>query len=184
ALRHQYLYEKEKIKKNRNYNILVPLGMLNDSVKLINFLYKSPINTSKYNIIIRCHPIVNLEQIRKRLNFNHDEKFSVSSIANIKEDLRRVDIVIYTSTTVCIEALMMGIPVIHIDLNEPITIDPLFRMNDLKWVVTKEEELPMIIENIYALDGLELSELQDKARKAIQDYLSEVNEDKLKEFIE
>lgn len=185
ALRHQYLYEMEKIiKKNRSYNILVPLGMLDDSVKLINFLNKSPINMSKYNLILRCHPIVNFETIKKRLYFNPEEKFIVSRIANIKEDLRSADIVIYTGTTVCIEALMMGIPVIHIDLEEPITIDPLFRMNDLKWVATKEEELPMIIEYINALGGSELLELQDKARKTIQDYLSEVNEDKLKEFIE
>jgi len=99
------------------------------------------------------------------------------------DDLREADMIIHEGSTISLEALRMGIPVIYAASNEIISFDPLLGCNYLKWVVTKEEELGKAIETIYGLPDDEFYRQQSEARKYVSDYIYEVTEERLKDYI-
>lgn len=184
ALRYEYLFRTNIIERSKKYKILVALPLsIDESVKIINFLYKSLHKETKYTIIFRSHPLLPFEKIKERLKIVLSKNFQASKNTSMKEDLKNSDILIYTLTTVCIEALMIGIPVIHIDLGEPINADPLFECNHLKWTSRHEKELLKAINEIYSLSNEEFKKQQRLARKYIESYFLPVTDDRMEEFI-
>ena len=112
--------------------------------KLVNFVFNALSNAKDFRVIIRTHPARPFDRIRKDLCFDIDlhKNFSVSNQKSLKEDLEDVDILIYWGSTVSLEALMMGIPVIHVSLDDIVKVDPLFDCSHLKWTVENRERSP------------------------------------------
>lgn len=167
-------------------NILLVLGGLpSRAVDTINFAYKGLKNIEKYNIILRCHPALSLERFRKKLDFDIAlwGNLSLSNRNDVKADLQEADMVIYDASTISLEAISMGIPIIHIALNDIISFDPVINCTHLKRIVKEEKDLADAIENIYHLGDDEYIKEQTKAREYVENYLYKVTEDGLAEFI-
>ena len=107
----------------------------------------------------------------------------VSSTASLKQELQEVDIVLHEGSTLAVEALVLGVPVIHVDLNDIASWDSLFECKRFRWVVTREEYLPKTIELIYSLSDGEYYRQQAQARQYIEDLANEVTEQRLNDFI-
>ena len=72
ALNFQYLYKKNKIKKNiKNENniLLILSGFLDDDINLINWLISANVHKLRYNIYIKEHPILKIQNIKKKLKY-------------------------------------------------------------------------------------------------------------------
>lgn len=183
ALRYEYLYKIDAIERNRKSNILIATSAsIDESIKVIKFVY-SALKETTYAIIFRPHPLLNFEQIKEKLGLTLGANFKVSKNRSIKDDLRNSDILIYTQTSLCMEALMIGIPIIYVDINEFYNCDPLFECNHLKWIVDKEENLIRTINEIYNMDDKEFNRQQRLARKYMENYFLPVTDKRLKEFI-
>ena len=150
ALRYEYLFEKEKMPRKRGGNILVAFSINSRySLKLLNFLHDSLGGIDKYKIILRSHPFMPIDLIMKERHLSLDTNFSISENSRFEDDLKDASLFIYIDTTSSIEALMLGIPVVHIDFKEPTSPDPLFKLNSLKFTVSAEKDkLCDSIENI------------------------------------
>lgn len=185
TLRHEYIHNVKKKAFSRKNTILVSLEGVPECYKLVDFVFNAFGNSKEYKIIIRTHPERPFSRVKEDLDFNMDlfDNFCVSTQKSIKDDLNLADILVYWGTTVSLEALMMGIPVIHVDLNDIITVDPLFDCKCLKWTVKRPEELMDIISKIHCLSEEEYAGQYNKAREYIEKYLQEVTDDRLKEFI-
>lgn len=184
ALRFEYLHNSKKFDRKKRNFIFVPLTISKyESTKLINFIHNSLSADKKYKVILRSHPATPFSGIEKELGFKLSENFQASTNVSMLDDFEKSDIVLYTGTTVCMEALMMGLPVIHIDLGEPISVDPLFGCDYLKWTVKHPDELIPAIDDIYNLDEDEFKHQQKLARKYVENYFLPVTDERMEEFL-
>jgi len=183
ALRYEYLYNVSVLPRNTSKYILIPMtASLEESVKMFNFIQEG-VNGTEYIPRYRCHPVLPFDVIKTRLGNINKGKYEVSSDSSLLDDFKKCGQVFYTVTTVCIEALMTGLPVVHIDLKEPINGDPLFECNFLRWIVKKPEDLHRILDEIKNLNDEQFLSQQKEARNYLKSYFKEVNEENLNVFL-
>jgi surface carbohydrate biosynthesis protein (TIGR04326 family) len=115
ALRHEYLWSTNPgipIKKD-SFNLLVAASVnINEAVELIQKCLAAFSGKLKYNLIIKTHPTLPFRKILKFFPVLPDN--IVISETPIQELLKNADIVLYTSSTVAIEAVALRVPVIHV----------------------------------------------------------------------
>ena len=105
-----HVVEREKVEGN---SILVaPSGELNSSLELI---YKAMDAFSGYpdaHVTIKCHPTIPYSLLSRFLPPLPDS-FSVTDTP-IERLLPESDLVLYTESTVCVEAAAAGVPILHV----------------------------------------------------------------------
>ncbi len=182
ALRYEYLFNKKLKHKSNNKKILVVLSVdVSETIQLLKFICKS-FKDQPFKIILKEHPLTPLKNILYYKHLNIPLNFKLSS-KTIDYLLKDVDIVIYSGTAVCIEALTMGIPLIYVDINEFYNCDSLYECNYLKWIARKENDIIKIINDIYDMDITEFNKLQTLAQEYVKNYFLPVTKDKIGEFI-
>jgi hypothetical protein len=182
--RFEYMHSSKIFDRKKRNFIFVPLTISKyESIKLIDFIHESLSGDKKYNVILRSHPATPFSVIEKDLGFKLSDNFQVSTNDSMLDDFERSDIVLYTGTTVCAEALMMGLPAIHIDLGGLLNVDPLFECNYLKWCIKNKEDLITTINDIYNMVDSEFKKQQELARKYVENYFLPVTDELMEEFI-
>ena len=182
ALRYEYLFRKDLKHKSNHKKILVLLSVdVLETTNLLKFIFKS-FKDQSFKITLKEHPLNPLKNILYHEHLNIPLNFKLSN-KTIDYLLNDADIVIYCGTSVCIEALMIGIPVIYLDINEYYNCDPLFECSYLKWIAKKEDDIIRIINHIYDMDITEFNKLQILAQEYVKNYFLPVTKDKIGEFI-
>ena len=82
---------------------------------------------------------ISFESFQKYIEFKIPNNFIISNEKSIIEELSEADGVIYTWTTVAVEALKLGLPVIYLDILTPMYVDPIFECNALKKMFTNQK---------------------------------------------
>lgn len=183
SLRFGYLYNittKDNIKKDNNI-LIATSASITESIDILSVVCKT-LKNEKFKLIFRPHPIISCKKIKEKFE-NEINSYLKISKNNIKDDLDKSDILIYTMTNLCLEALMYGIPVIYVDINDFYNSDPLFECNYLKWTIKKEDDILKIINYIYDMNITEFNNLQILAQDYVKNYFLPVTKDKLEEFI-
>lgn len=184
ALRYEHLFKKDKIARNKNGKILAAFTIeIRTSLKLLHFLSGALADKTKYQVVLRSHPLLPLEMILSRYSIKLNKNFYISKNLTVEQDLKDASLLIYVDTTSSAEALVRGIPAINIDLKEPANPDPLFKLNDLKWTVSSGQELRDRIDYIYEMGDNEYLEKYNSAMSYLKEYFYPVEEKYLKEFI-
>ena len=165
---------------------LVPLEGVNESAGLINFVVETLQGKAKYKVVIRPHPVLPLKRMRQYLTFNPErlpDNFSVSNKKDVVEDLLAADFLLYDSSTVCLEALAMGVPSVYIDLKRPVNYDPLFGCAYLKRSAGSAKEIDESVGFFRTLPVEKFSRQQEAAREYVRGYFYPVNEQNLQAFV-
>ncbi len=186
ALRIESFSTEKAASRGASHKILLILGgAAFRAINILNFIHRALKDNEKYRIIIRTHPALPLEKLKHSLDFDISswKNSSASSTISVVKDLQEVDMIIHEGSTIALEALRMGIPVIYIASNEIISFDPLLGCDHLKWVVDKEEELVRTIEAIYELPDDAFYQQQSKAKQYVSDYIYEVTDERLNDYI-
>ena len=191
ALRYQYLYSLvqspiRKISRN-TYTILLVLGDL-ESLSLLLYAIKEAKLLSDVNFIIRTHPILPLEQFFSICGMDYSDlpnNMSISNIDYVQGDIERCDTVLYWSSSVALEALMMGKSLIYFDRGDVLSFDPMsfIDFNDLKWTVQFDESILSIVDEVTNMKHSEFVVKVNKGREHIMDYFSQENKENMKVFI-
>ena len=186
ALRFEMPPPLKEIKKNKTYKILIALrGIPKVTIGLVNFIYDSLKDNKQYSIIMRTHPTLHINQFKDNLNFDIKswKNLLMSTNKSVKKDIQESDIIIYEGSMLSIESLMMGKPVIHVELNDLLNSDPLFQCTSFKYTVDKKEDLIKKIRNIYQFSDDEYYKKQISARKYIDNYVYNITDERLNDFI-
>jgi len=185
ALRFDYLSGIKGRKRNRNGNILLALEGIHDVHNMVNYTLRELSDNEKLNLIIRTHPLLPWEKLKSRISCDINEltHVSISENRNILDDLADADVCIYWGSTVALEALSMGVPVIHFKMDTIMNYDPLFELEDLKWVVRKGDSLEKVIMQINGLSDVEYQYQAGQAQQYIGRYFHPVTEENLKKFL-
>jgi hypothetical protein len=183
ALRQLYLHTVKPLPPNPDGDIFVPLTItVKDTVRVIHFLYQAGLARYPRKVFLRFHPATPRPKVFKNLSFDLPPNFVISEAATIYEEIQRCSVVLYTFTTVCMESVAMGRPVIYLDVNDPYDFDPLFQCAYLKRTASNPDDL---IPSIKAFACLKQNVYQQERGKALQylrGYFYPLNEENLKSF--
>ena len=185
ALRYEYL-ERIKQKKTQNTDyILLALEGISEVSDMVNYVLKYVNKLKDYNFIIRTHPALTWGNIQDNIKFdiNRFSNVTLSRNTTLIDDLNQTDICIYWGSTVALEALSMGIPLIHYDIQSILSYDPLFRCNHLKWTLTNKDSLLRIIKTIKSLSNEEYTKQANLAKAYIKRYFYSVSEKNMSKFV-
>ncbi|MFH1515761.1 MAG: hypothetical protein ABIG42_09920, partial [bacterium] len=185
GLRFEYLFETSKSERKKSGNILVVLEGIFEVYKMVNYVLKELKNCVQYQVVIRAHPVLPLSSFANKLTYRIDDitNFNVSHNALLKDDIERADIIIYWGTTVALEALSMGKPVIHYEMDSVLSYDPLFECNHLKWVVSEKDSLMSIIDEIYSFSDEQFAREPRDAKAYLNRYFFPVTEEGFNKFL-
>lgn len=133
----------------------------------------------------RAHPVLPLDRFLERLEQNLAEYPNVekSRAAKVEEDVAECDAVLYWGSTVCMEALMMGVPVIHFDRGDRPSYDPLFEGCAYQWIVAGDKPLAAVLAQLRSLPQQERDERAASARAYAASHFHPVTPQRLDAFL-
>ncbi len=182
ALRQQQYFGSLK-KKKKVENVLVILATnIEEYIKVLRFMDNAFRGSSPYSVWIRPHPVFSLDEaiaIYGKVRFC----FHKSDQETLSECLDWADIVLYVHSTVAIESLARGIPVVYLNIDNVINPDPLFSFNDFRWKADSPQELTKIIREINSLSEEDFYHRQKRAVSYTERYFYPVNEKNLNVFL-
>ncbi len=185
GLRFEYLFHASTRPRKRSGQILLVLEGIFEVYKMVNYVLRELKGKSQYRVTIRTHPVLPLSLFQHKLTHPLKElsNFTLSSQGALKDDLDRADMVVYWGSTVALEALSMGTPVIHYENDSILSYDPLFECSHLKWVLSEKEPLIPILDEIYSLSNERFDEERMKAKEYLSRYFHPITEEGLKKFL-
>jgi len=172
--------------KNRREisNLLVTLATnLEEYVQVMIFLNESLKDNERYKIWIRPHP--RLPLLEEAMGISGELRFSLykSNKETLPECLEWADVVLNVCSTVAIEGLARGIPVIYLNINNIFNSDPVINFEDFRWQANTPGDLHSVIRQINELPDNEFYRRQKKGLDYAADYLCPVNENNLNIFL-
>jgi hypothetical protein len=184
GLRYEYLQKLEVKPRKKIQKILIAPEGLPNVVPMINYVLDQLKIRQEYRLTFRFHPNLPYEKVQKKFGFDLGTVANANvSQALLQDDLMNHDLCIYWGSTVSLEALSVGIPLIHYDTQTVLSYDPLFRCRHLKWTVTKYDSLPDVIEKINSLSNKDFFRQVNLAKEYIANYFFPVTDENLEKFI-
>ncbi|MBT3585564.1 MAG: hypothetical protein HN509_11720 [Halobacteriovoraceae bacterium] len=185
ALRYGYLQEQKTLERTKEKVLLVAMEGLVQSVALVDFALEWAGQLSDWKIIIRTHPIFPIAKIKPHLKLDlaQFQNVEVSANPSLLEDFKAASVVLYWGSTVALEAISLGLPVAHLDLPAPTSPDPLFDLEDYKWVLPAGQNPVEQLEEIHSCRGEKMQQLIAKSSAYIDSYFGEVNPASLDQFL-
>jgi len=183
ALRHDYQIPDQRVRTKGRNRILVFGWTFERSIEMLNFLNSSKIaDEKKYAVRFCPHPVYPFHKLLPYIDFEYDGSFKVST-ESLEDDFKNADIVVYTGTTICLDSLAAGLPVVNVEFDSFLSQDPLFCFCDFKWTVNKPNELTFALESINNLTDDEYYVRQGKAFEFIKKYFYPINDQNLESFL-
>ena len=185
ALRYGFLDALGAYQDNRREKkLLVCLEGVKQVSSIMRAIFAQADDLRDWKVVIRTHPVLPYHEIAKKVtmkieNYPH---FSLSKNINLKQDLKEASVVLYWGSTVCLESIKLGRPLINIKLGD-FNFDPLFELSRFKWDWFPEQSLCNVLDEI---DSLHLSAYEGHLREAqayVSGYFHPLTEENLKLFI-
>jgi hypothetical protein len=151
-------------------NILVALDGVRTSVAVLDWLFEHAEIINDYKVTVRAHPDVPIDILLTQCLYDMPANFFLSD-GDLKEDIEKSSCVIYRQTSVGMQALMNGVPAIHLNIDSPLSGDPIMDLKASKWSVRTPEELVTALQEIHSLDEGK-RDLMDIAKKYARDYFA------------
>ena len=190
ALRYQYLYDfkllPRRMASENPFVILVALEGQVEVASLLSYAIDQARELPDVKFKIRTHPVLTFKVLLKFMGMNESDlpaNIFVSNVSKVAEDIKECDVVLYWGTTVALEALMMGRPVIHFNRGDVLNYDPLFEFADFKWVMTRTGAMQEVLSEIQGLEDKDYLLLSNQGRSYVEQYLSRVNNSNMSNFL-
>jgi hypothetical protein len=162
--------------------VLVALATsLEEYIACLAFLEQAFPKQAGYDVRIRPHPIIPLDQALAVAPLEHPDFYTQSS-SSLGADLDWAELVLYASSTVGLEAVSLGIPAMHLDLGDFLDTDPMSGWRGFKWLAESPDEVIPNIESIDSLSADQFRSLQQDGREYVASYLTPASESKMRIF--
>lgn len=173
ALRFTHMHQMKVAERRTVKNILIALEASMKTIPMVKYVLDQVQGNADYEILIRTHPLLPWDAIASEGKIKTQDHMRFSS-HSLKDDMEWADVVIYWSTTVSMEALMIGKPVIHFDLGTTLSFDPLFECPHLKWTINSTSDLISILKHIDALTATDFQFQYKTAQQYLNTYFAPV----------
>jgi len=167
-----------------NRLLVVLATSLEEYINTFVFLNEAFSKNDEFDVRIRPHPSLTHLQTALDLAPLYDREFYTESTGPLGDALQWADLVLYGSSTVCLEAVSQGIPAVYLDLGFFFNTDPMADWNELKWAVKEPSDLMEVIRRIESLPEETFQGLQQKGQEYAQSYLSTATPNRIAAFWE
>ena len=162
-------------------NVLVALASsVIEYENVLLFLEKAFQDNGRYQVGIRPHPEFSLDRALNRLP-SLKLRYQLMD-GPLEDNFDWADVVVYVSSTVGVNALSTGIPVVSIDLREFMDYDPAPIDSPLKWSVADPAQLISTLDKIEGISESEFEALQIRAAEFGRRYFYPVTDKSLQAF--
>ena len=170
------------ISKSKNSKILIALDGVGSAAVVLNWFFENAKILNEYDFILRSHPNIPVGKLIEQCLYNIPENFSFST-GDLKNDFENCFCVIYRQTSVGLQALMNGIPAIHLNIDATLPCDPIESLQDGKLVVHDIEQLLSTIEEIKSLSEENLSQAINAAKEYASKYFRKKTDENINIFL-
>ncbi len=178
ALRFEALGGVMTAPRRRVKNILLALEASAKTEAMVRSVFDQLQGDGHYQVRVRTHPLLPWKVLAEKMHLQAQGN-TAESTGSLQEDLTWADAVIYWSTTVSLEALVMGKPVIHFKNPGLLSFDPLFECPHLKWTVDGQGSLRGVLQEIDAVSDEDFALFQQKAKEYLDLYFCPVTSQRL-----
>lgn len=183
ALRYEYLHQISPNPRLKSKKVLVALEGVWQAASFVNYILKEIESLQEWDITLRCHPALPIEQLRKKFSMplENFKNIHVSNNISLTEEIKNNFCILYWGSTVALEAIMLGRPVINISFTE-VNFDPLFELSFFKrtWIVN--DSLSTKLSELYNLADIQYEEEASRACSYIKDYFYPCTPENLQNF--
>ena len=166
--------------------ILALMEGLPEMVGFIKFLAEVGKVIPNIKLLIRPHPIqFNLKELIDASGIIIEEGalLEPSNPAELNNAISEADAVIYKGSTAAFFALHQGLPLIHYNDDWIVSDDSLIGCRSLKWNVKKPNDIVKVIGDIESMTEYAFKGETNKARKYVEEYLTDPSCKLLKSFL-
>lgn len=174
--------EQEYPAVNKKKLVVLPIGIgeCADIMFLIGQLTKSYVDKNKF--VIKPHPCLDIKKLNKKLGEYSLENFTITS-APIQHCFSKADCVISNTSSVCVEALCYGLPVIIIVNRHGITQNPIPKsISPMMWEVCYSAEDILKTFNKFSKNRNKQM-IKEYCREIKQEYFEPVTPDGIRRFL-
>ena len=185
GLRYEYLRNVSAAERRKpGKTVLLALEGIPEVSRMVEYVLREIGSSAECEIVVRTHPVLPFDEIAKSIpgDLLAESSYRVSKGVDLATDIAAADAVIYWGTTVAMEALKAGKPVIHFDTGSILSYDPLFECEHLKWRVTAGDRLAETLQEVFTLGDEEFGSEREKAARYLEDYFHAVSADGLAPF--
>jgi hypothetical protein len=189
GLRYNYLDSIEPVPRCRHRSgdtarVLVALCGVVQTISLVKYVFRQALHNPGLGFVVRPHPAMPFETIRSLVGIELPSNVRISGDKAVMDDILPSDALLYWGSSVALEAIRLGKPVIHFNPEDKLSFDPLFDLDDFKWVVNPTDNLKDTLDKILKMSDVEFEEKRDKALCYVGDYHKPVNDQNLAPFFD
>jgi len=180
AIRYASIMNKEKsppMKKGASSPVILVTPSIdkNESIELIWKVLTAFGQTNKYKIILKLHPVMPYHNIARNLGIL-PKHFTISD-KPVSELLKEADVLLYTSSATCIEALSLGVPVLRIKSDFIIDRDDLLDFSSgIRRSAKNKDDIIRMTKEILETDEKELLEQRVIGEDVVSEIFGPVDE--------
>lgn len=190
ALRYNYLDDIQPQPRHRldvhgKARILIALCGVIETLPLLRYAVDQARSNQHVDFLIRAHPVLPFEQLQQFIDDSNvlPANIRISKGSSVMEDITECDFVLYWGSSVALESIRLGKPVIHFNPDDFLSYDPLFDLKDFKWVVNSQNDILEVMNQINDIPDNKFKELSDRARRYVIAYHNLVSKDTLSPFL-
>lgn len=166
----------------KNNNILVALDGVETTIVLLEWILEYAWALSDYRITLRFHPNISKTSALNQCIGTLPDNVKISD-TDLKKDIDNSLCVLYRHSSVGMQAILNGVPAVYIDIDSPLSGDPLKDLNTYKWNASSLSELTTAIKKIEALSREQRDDMLNSAITILNNYYTNPTETLLNEFI-
>ena len=164
----------EKSKKKKLKILVCPEGLYSENISMLELIKENASKVNNIEYLFRIHPVIDETIIKEKLN---NKKIKFSKNKNILKDLNQCDVIIYSGSSVSIQAINQGlIPIYYHKDKDLFSIDPVFQINELR--VANEMELNKLL-NLILKNNKSIYKKKLKIKKYCKDYFTRLHSENL-----
>jgi len=169
SFRFSYLLTQRKKPGNAN-GILVTFTLdENQATELYHEVFEA-FKDENTEVILKFHPFASPKKVINAISTEIPKNFNLNN-NKISELFEKCNVLIYTTSTTCIEAIAAGIVPIHLESNHFIDMDQLAEYPEARLVAKNSMELIMSIKKTKEIDTNKM--------EIVKERFSEINKEKI-----
>ena len=162
--------------------ILIALDGVWGTVSILDWFFEYAEIFKNHRFVIRAHPNVPIQILLEQTLRQLPDNFELSN-GDLKTDILNSRCVIYRQTSIGIQALINGLPVIHLRVDAPLPCDPIPGFSVFKWTVSEPDGLLTALREIQQLTAEDKLNASLAARKYADDYFASPDKQNIQPFI-
>jgi hypothetical protein len=164
---------KPKVYKNSNF-LIIPEAFYSEIDYLLIFTLKIAKLLPDKNFIFRCHPMINVDEIKNNVSLPKNVQFSFKSLS---EDINACKFVLFRGSAAVFETVMHGLKPIYLDIKHEPNINPFKDCFSNKYnVVNPEDIFPIIRE-------YKVKKIENKIIKYANEYFTKIDINQIKSLL-